>query len=98
MIQLERLELNSIRGRLWVGFGALVALLVLAGLVARRSFSGISETIATSLTEVQSEAQLASQLSADVAKTIEAGSRYIDTRDSTAELMFRRFGLAAHDI
>ena len=98
MILLERLELNSIRGRLWAGFGALVALLVLAGLVARRSFSGISETIATSLTEVQSEAQLASQLSADVAKTIEAGARYIDSRDTTAESMFRRFGLAAHDI
>ena len=98
MILLERLELNSIRGRLWIGFGALVALLVMAGMMARRSFAGISDTIATSLTEVQSEAQLASQLSADVAKTIEAGARYIDTRDSTAEAMFRRYGLAAHDI
>ena len=98
MILLERFELNSIRGRLWVGFGALVALLVLAGLMARRSFSGISETISTSLTEVQSEAQLASQLSADVAKTIEAGARYIDSRDTTAQAMFRRFGWAAHEI
>lgn len=97
MINLERFELNSIRGRLWGGFGALVALLVLAGLMARRSFTGISETIATSLTEVQSEAQLASQLSANVAKTIEAGARYIDARDSTTEVMFRRFGWAAHE-
>jgi len=98
MILLERFELNSIRGRLWAGFGALVALLVLAGLMARRSFEGISETISTSLTEVQSEAQLASQLSADVAKTIEAGARYIDSRDTTADAMFRRFGWAAHEI
>ena len=98
MILRERFELNSIRGRLWVGFGALVALLILAGMVARRSFSGISETISTSLTEVQAEAQLASQLSADVAKTMEAGSRYIDSRDTTAELTFRRYGWAAHEI
>jgi methyl-accepting chemotaxis protein len=98
MILRERFELNSIRGRLWVGFGALVALLILAGMVARRSFAGISETISTSLTEVQAEAQLASQLSADVAKTMEAGARYIDSRDSTAELTFRRYGWAAHEI
>ena len=98
MILRERFDLNSIRGRLWVGFGALVALLILAGMVARRSFAGISETISTSLTEVQAEAQLASQLSADVAKTMEAGARYIDSRDSTAEATFRRFGWAAHEI
>ena len=98
MILFDRFELNSIRGRLWAGFGALVALLVLAGLMAKRSFTGISDTISVSLTEVQSEAQLASQLSADVAKTIEAGARYIESRDTTAEVMFRRFGLAAHDI
>jgi methyl-accepting chemotaxis protein len=98
VILLERFELNSIRGRLWAGFGALVALLILAGVMARRSFAGISDTISTSLTEVQSEAQLASQLSADVAKTIDAGARYIDSRDTTAESIFRRFGWAAHDI
>jgi methyl-accepting chemotaxis protein len=98
VILLERFELNSIRGRLWAGFGALVALLILAGVMARRSFAGISDTISTSLTEVQSEAQLASQLSADVAKTLDAGARYIDSRDTTAESIFRRFGWAAHDI
>ena len=53
MISLDTLNLNSIRGRLWLGFGVLVAMLVVAGVVARRSFAGISETITQSLAEVQ---------------------------------------------
>ena len=98
MITLETLNLNSIRGRLWLGFGVLVAMLVVAGVVARRSFAGISDTITLSLAEVQTESQLASALSANVAKTIEAGSRYLDARDSTAQATFRKFGWASHDI
>jgi methyl-accepting chemotaxis protein len=31
-------------------------------------------------------------------KTIEAGSRYLDSRDSTTEAAFRKFGWASHDI
>jgi methyl-accepting chemotaxis protein len=89
---------NSIKGRLWFGLGILVALLVVAGFVARRSFSGITVTITQSLAEMQAEAQLASQLSANVAKTIEAGSRYLDTRDTTAANAFRRFGMLPHDV
>jgi methyl-accepting chemotaxis protein len=98
MITLDTLKLDSIRGRLWLGFGVLVAMLVVAGVVARRSFAGISETITQSLAEVQSESQLASGLSANIAKTIEAGSRYLDGRDSTAQAAFRKFGWASHDI
>ncbi len=98
MITLPSLSGNSIRGRLWFGLGILIVLLVVAGFVARRSFSGITLTITESLAEVQTEAQLASQLSADVAKTIEAGSRYLDTRDTTAANSFRHFGMLAHDV
>ena len=54
---IEALNLRSIRGRLWFGFGVLVAMLVVAGMVARRSFAGISETITQSLAEVQEESQ-----------------------------------------
>src|SRR5689334_16138973 len=98
MITLDTVNLNTIRGRLWVGFGVLVAMLVVAGIVARRSFSGISDTITESLAEVQTESQLASALSANIAKTIEAGARYLDSRDSTAETAFRKYGWASHDI
>ncbi|HVX42144.1 MAG TPA: methyl-accepting chemotaxis protein [Gemmatimonadaceae bacterium] len=94
----EILKLNTIRARLWLGFGVLVALLFVAGIVARRSFTGMSDAINSSLDEVQTESQLASQLSADVAKTIEGGTRYLDTRDTAAENAFRSFGWAAHDV
>jgi hypothetical protein len=98
MITLDTLRLDSIRGRLWLGFGVLVAMLVVAGVVARRSFAGISETITQSLAEVQSESQLASALFANIAKTVEAGSRYLDGRDSTAQVTFRKFGWESHDV
>jgi methyl-accepting chemotaxis protein len=91
-------RLNTIRGRLWFGFGILVALLFIAGIVARRSFAGVSTAIAQSLTNVQAESQLANQLSADAAKTIEAGSRYLDTRDTAAQAAFRKSGWAAHEV
>jgi methyl-accepting chemotaxis protein len=95
---LDRVKLNTIRGRLWLGFGVLVALLLVAGVVARSSFAGMSGTITQSLVDVQAEAQLASQLSANAAKTIEAGSRYLETRDTTAQNAFRKYGWEAHDV
>jgi methyl-accepting chemotaxis protein len=94
----SKFSLTTIRSRLWFGFGILVAMLLLAGIVARRSFAGISETITQSFADVQLESQLASSLSADVAKTVEAGSRYLEGRDEAAQDAFRKFGWAAHDV
>ena len=98
MKKVEPLSLNTIRGRLWIGFGVLVALLVVAGAMVRSSFNGMSNTITQSLADVQQESQLASMLSSHVAKTIEAGSRYLDSRDSAAQEAFRRSGWEAHEI
>jgi methyl-accepting chemotaxis protein len=92
------IQWNTIRGRLWTGFGILVGLLIVAGLVARSSFTGMSRTISQSLVEVQAQADLASRLSADVAKTIEAGARYLDQRDAAAQDAFRRSGWSAHEV
>ena len=94
----DRVFGNSIRGRMWLGFGTLVALLLVAGVVAKRAFDGMSETIATSLGDVQAEAQLTGSLSADVAETMEAGSRYIDAPDSATDAAFRQYGWAAHSV
>jgi len=98
MTTLDRAGLGTIRGRLWIGFGVLVALLIVAGVVARRSFAGMSVTIAQTLSDVQTEARLAGLLSADVDKAIEAASRYIDTRDTASQAAFRKFGWAAHAV
>jgi methyl-accepting chemotaxis protein len=94
---LAKFHLNTIRSRLWLGFGVLVLLLLAAGVLSRRSFAGISATITQSLTEVQAESQLASLLSANVVRTIDAGARYLETRDTTSESAFRKYGWAAHD-
>jgi methyl-accepting chemotaxis protein len=92
------IQRNTIRSRLWFGFGSIVLLLAVAGVLVRASFSGISDTITASLADVQTEASLASQLSANIAKTIEAGSRYLDTRDPTAQDAFRKNGWLAHQV
>ena len=41
----DRSGLNTIRGRLWVGFGVLVALLVVAGAVGKSSLATMSSLI-----------------------------------------------------
>jgi methyl-accepting chemotaxis protein len=89
---------GSIRGRLWIGSLVVVALLAVAGTVAWRTLSSMSREITTTLHDVQTESRLASQLSSDAARTLEAGTRYLDTRDPDAETAFRQHGWNAHDI
>ncbi|HEY7232809.1 MAG TPA: methyl-accepting chemotaxis protein [Gemmatimonadaceae bacterium] len=89
---------QTIRGRLWIGSLVVVALLVIAGAVAWRTLSSMSREITSTLRDVQTDSRLASQISSDAARTLEAGSRYIDTRDPDAETAFRQHGWNAHDI
>src|SRR5205085_1299497 len=89
---------QTIRGRLWIGSLVVVSLLVLAGAVAWRTLNTMSREITTTLRDVQTESRLASQISSDAAKTLEAGARYLDTRDPDAEAAFRQHGWNAHDI
>ncbi|HUX33222.1 MAG TPA: methyl-accepting chemotaxis protein [Gemmatimonadaceae bacterium] len=91
-------ELGTIRGRLWGGFGILVALLVIAGGVVRSSMSTLADRMSATLTSVEAESRLASQLSAAVAQTLEAGAQYLESRDTTSERIFREQGWAAHSI
>ena len=98
MIDFAKLHVNSIRGRLWLGFGLLVTLLGVAGMFAQSSFHGMANTIGETLGDVQSEARLANLLSSEVTKTIEEGSRYIETREPAAQAAFREYGWAAHNI
>ena len=91
-------KFGTIRGRLWVGFGVLVALLVVAGAVARSSMVTLATTMTTTLTSVQAESQLASQLSGAVTQTLESGAQYVESRDSASERTFHDQGWAAHSI
>ncbi|HEU4564275.1 MAG TPA: methyl-accepting chemotaxis protein [Gemmatimonadaceae bacterium] len=85
-----------IRTRLTIGFGVLIGLLALAGLLGRMSMTATSEVIRTTLSDVQSGARLSSQLTTDIAQAMNAASRYLDTRDSAAAEEFRRFAWNAH--
>ncbi len=91
-------ELGTIRGRLWGGFGILVLLLVVAAAVARGAMGTLAGSMATTLTSVQQESRLASQLSSAVAQTLEAATQYLETRDTTSERQFRDAGWSAHSI
>ena len=91
-------SLQSIRGRLWAGSLVVVALLVVAGALSWRTLDAMSREITTTLRDVQEESRLASQLSSDAARTLEAGARYLDDRDPDAEAAFRQHGWNAHDI
>jgi methyl-accepting chemotaxis protein len=87
---------GTIRMRLLGGFGVLVTLLLIAGVVARRTMTEMAGTIGTTLEGVQAEARQSAQLSADVAQTLEAASRYVETRDTIALAAFRKYGSQAH--
>ena len=89
---------GTIRMRLVGGFGVLVLLLLVAGVVARRTMTGMAATIGTTLEGVQAEARQSAQLSAAVAQTLEAADRYVESRDTIALAAFRRYGSQAHEV
>jgi methyl-accepting chemotaxis protein len=89
---------GTIRGRLVLGFAALIALLLVAGVLARRTMTQMSTTIGATLEGVQEEARQSAELSGDVAQTIEAASSYVQKRDTAALAAFRRYGWDAHRV
>ena len=89
---------GTIRGRLTLGFAALIILLLVAGVLARRTMTQMSTTIGATLKGVQEEARQSADLSGDVSQTIEAASTYVQTRDSTALAAFRKNAWHAHEV
>ena len=89
---------GTIRGRLALGFTALIVLLLVAGVLARRTMTQISVTIDATLKGVQEEARQSADLSSGVTQTIEAASGYVQKRDTAALAAFRRFGWHAHEV
>ena len=82
--------LSSIRGRLLLGFGAMILLLLLAGITGRASLTSVADQIGTTLAATRKEAQLTSRLTASVAQGLAAGSRYLTSRDSSVKRAFER--------
>jgi methyl-accepting chemotaxis protein len=93
---MTRLALGTIRTRLLAGFGAIIVLLAIAGIVGRTSLSTLSQRIESTLSATRREAQLSSDLTATVAQELSAGTRYLEAPDSASQNAFRAFGWAAH--
>ena len=87
---------TSITGRLRFGFGILFVFLVLAGSVAWLGMTAMSTAIGDTLTTVQDEAHLSSQLTAKVTQSLAAATHYLDAGDASAAREFRQLGWAAH--
>ncbi|MBX6331030.1 MAG: methyl-accepting chemotaxis protein [Gemmatimonadaceae bacterium] len=90
--------LGTIRGRLLVGFGTLVMLLVGAGLVGRTSMTSTSATVDHVLDNVQRENRLSTQLSADITRALDAANGYLSSHDTADAEEFRRLAWDAHRV
>ena len=90
--------LGTIRGRLLVGFGTLVMLLVGAGLVGRTSMTSTSAMVDRVLDNVQRENRLSTQLSADITRALDAANGYLSSRDTADAEEFRRLAWDAHRV
>ena len=88
--------MNTIRMRLLAGFGAVIVLLALAGVVARFSLTSLSAKIATSLASVRGEAQLTAAITSNVSLELAAGARYLEQKDAATETSFRDYGRRTH--
>lgn len=82
--------LNTIRGRMLLGFAAMILLMLMAGITGRTSLTSVAEQISSSLAASRREAQLTSRLAASVAQGLAAGARYLTLRDSATKVAFER--------
>ncbi len=91
-------RLDSIRRRLLASFAVIIALLAVAGIVARLSMSAMERTIRSTLGNAQEEAQLSTRLSAAVAQELSAATHYVVQRDTASLARFRATGFDAHGV
>ncbi|HEX6533148.1 MAG TPA: methyl-accepting chemotaxis protein [Gemmatimonadaceae bacterium] len=89
---------GTIRGRLILGFGALVLLVLVAGILGRESMSITAGTVDRALAGIQRESRLSSQLSGDITRGLDAANNYLSTRDSATHNEFRKLGWDAHAV
>jgi len=89
---------DSIVRRLQIGFGVLVLLLAVAGIVGWQALTSISRSMDEALQMLQAEHELSAQLSTHIAQELESGNYYLTSRDTLASRDFQRRGWEAHDV
>ena len=98
MIRVARIRLDSIRQRLRLGFGVLIALLLTGGVIGYSALSNMSSVIAGTLGEVQEEGLLSARLSAAVMRELSAATAYLERRDPAAGAEFQRLMWDTHRV
>ncbi|MEX0907496.1 MAG: methyl-accepting chemotaxis protein [Gemmatimonadota bacterium] len=94
----RKFRLNGIRQRLWLGFAALMLLLVVAGSVGWVSIRLLAASNRTTMTATQEEAALSIRLASSVARGIQAAVQHLETGDSAALREFRDHSSQAHQV
>jgi methyl-accepting chemotaxis protein len=89
---------RAIAQRLWAGFAVLLLLLAAAGALGWNGLHALSVAVRDSLTAAESDAQLASRLSNDVAREIDAGGRLLDAHDESQVADYRALSEDAHAV
>jgi methyl-accepting chemotaxis protein len=90
--------LSSIAQRLRAGFGVLVILIVLAGVIGWSAVQALSVAVRRDLTMVEDNAQLAAQLSGDIAREIEIAGGLVGAHDETVTETYRVLSSQAHGV
>jgi methyl-accepting chemotaxis protein len=88
----------SIGERLWIGFAGLLVLLLAAGVIGWSALHYLSTAVAESVVGAQSDAQLASRLSSDVAREVDAAGRLLDSQGDSVGAEYRALSENAHAI
>ena len=89
---------RSIADRLWIGFAGLLFLLVAAGAIGWSALHYLSNAVKDSVAGAQSDAQLASRLSSNVAREVDAAGRLLETQGDSAAAEYRTLSENAHAI
>jgi len=95
---LPHLRLSSIRTTLLLGFGALVLCLVAAGTLGWMAVRAGANEVNAEVTGVLAATEQTSGYANVIAREIQAGSRYLNTHDTTALTQFHRLGHEAHQL
>jgi hypothetical protein len=89
---------RSIAERLRIGFAGLLVLLLAAGAIGWSALHYLSNAVKDSVSGAQSDAQLASRLSSDVAREVDAAGRLLDAQGDTVAAEYRTLSENAHAI
>jgi methyl-accepting chemotaxis protein len=89
---------RSIAGRLWFGFAGQLVLLVAAGAIGWSALHYLSTAVRDTVVSAQNDAQLASRLSSDVAREVDAAGRLLESHGDSVASEYRTLSENAHAI